>query len=344
MYTIDPIKDERWGKFLEKHPAASIFHTPQWLEALRRTYAYEAVAFTTSPPGHPLTNGIPFCGISSWFSGRRLVSLPFSDHCAPLGEGSEQLTTLIASLRDSLNRKKWKCLEIRATDSALGGCEAFEKSKVFFLHKLDLSPSLDEIFRNLHRDCVQRKIQRATREELTHQEGRSELLLTQFYRLLLMTRRRHGLAPQPLAWFRNLIACLGDKVRIRIASKGGRPVAGILTLEHKQTLVYKYGCSDTRFNQLGGMQMLLWKAIQQAKTAELSEFDMGRSDCENSGLVAFKDRWGTTRTRLVYLQYPRTRFYSLRDAVHGNLSKRAFARMPNGLLSATGRLFYKYMG
>ena len=48
-------------KFLEKHPAASIFHTPGWLEALRRTYGYEPVAFTTSPPGHPLTNGSPFC-------------------------------------------------------------------------------------------------------------------------------------------------------------------------------------------------------------------------------------------------------------------------------------------
>jgi hypothetical protein len=36
--------------------------------------------------------------------------------------------------------------------------------------------------------------------------------------------------------------------------------------------------------QLGGIQMLLWRAIQHAKTDQLSEFDMGRSECDNSAL------------------------------------------------------------
>jgi len=344
VYTIDPTKDERWGDLLQKHPAASVFHTPDWLEALRRTYSYDPVAFTTSPPDHPLTNGIPFCGISSWLSGRRLVSLPFSDHCVPLAEGSEQLTGLLASLRDSLDRSRWNSVEIRPADSYFLGSEGFEQSNVFFLHKLDLRPQLDEIFRNLHRDCVQRKIHRATREKLTHEDGRSERLLTQFHCLSVMTRRRHGLPPQPLAWFRNLIMCLGDKVRIRIASKDGRPIAGILTLDYKQTIVYKYGCSDDRFKQLGGIQMLLWKAIVDAKTDQRSELDMGRSDCDNDGLVTFKDRWGTTRTRLVYLRYPHMRFHSLRDATRDRISRRIFACMPDRLLSATGRALYKYMG
>jgi len=222
--------------------------------------------------------------------------------------------------------------------------EAFEESKGFFLHTLDLRSCLDEIFRNFHKDCVQRKIQRGVRERLTQQEGRSELLLAQFYRLLLMTRRRHGVPPQPLAWFRNLVTCLGDKVRIRIAAKDGRPVAGILTLQYKQTLVYKYGCSDEKFNQFGGMQMLFWRAIEDAKTDQLTEFDLGRSDCANSGLVTFKDRWGATRTRLVYLQYPRPRLHSIRNATQGSISKRIFACMPDGLLTATGRVLYKYLG
>jgi Acetyltransferase (GNAT) domain len=341
---IDPINDERWDEFLQKHPAASVFHTKDWLEALRRTYGYEPIAFTTSLPGRPLTNGICFCGISGWLSGRRLVSLPFSDHCEPLAEDSEQIPDLLISLRESLHCQKWKRMEIRAINPGLPECEAFEKSTVFFLHKLDLSPGIDEIFRSLHRDCVQRKVRRAMREELTHEEGRSERLLTQFYSLLLMTRRRHGLPPQPLAWFRNLVACLRDKVGIRIASKDGRPIAGILTLSHKKTLVYKYGCSDAKFRQLGGVQMLLWKAIEDAKRHQLSEFDMGRSECSNSGLVTFKDRWGTTRTQLAYLQYPRGSFHSLYQVAQNNISKRVLASMPSGLLSATGRVLYRYMG
>ena len=342
VYTLDPVNDERWGEFLERHPAASIFHTPEWLEALRRTYGYKPIALTTSPLGCSLTSGIACCGIASWL-GSRLVSLPFSDHCAPLAEDSGALTSLLTLLREVVDRE-WKYVEIRPADSLLAECEAFEESESFFLHKLDLRSCREDIFRNLHKDCVQRKIQRATREGLTQETGRSERLLTQFYRLLLMTRRRHGVPPQPLAWFGNLIACLGDKVRIRIASKDGGPVAGILTLQYKQTLVYKYGCSDEKSSQFGGMQMLLWKAIEDAKTDQLTELDMGRSDCANSGLVTFKDRWGATRTRLTYLRYPRVRFHPIRNATQGNISKRIFACMPDGLLTATGRVLYKHLG
>ena len=65
VYEIDPTRDERWDEFLQKHTDASIFHTRGWLEALRQTYGYAPVAFTTSPPGCRLANGFPFCEISS---------------------------------------------------------------------------------------------------------------------------------------------------------------------------------------------------------------------------------------------------------------------------------------
>ncbi len=158
VYQIDPTRDERWDEFLQKHTNASIFHTRGWLEALRQTYDYKPIAFTTSPPGSPLTNGLAFCGISSWLSGARLVSLPFSDHCTPLVQSPDELTVLLAYLQEKRDAEKWSYIEIRPTDSDVARRRSFWKSKSFFFHKLDLRPSLDEIFQNFHRDCVQRKI------------------------------------------------------------------------------------------------------------------------------------------------------------------------------------------
>src|SRR5439155_744233 len=132
VYSLDPLEDPRWAEFVQRHPRASVFHTPGWLEALRRTYGYAPVLYTTSLP-------------------------------------------------------------------------------------------------------------RAEREGLTYEGGRSESLLQQLYGLLRITRRRHHLPPQPLDWFRNLVDCLGEDACIRIASKGGQPVAGILTLSHGKRMVYKYG-------------------------------------------------------------------------------------------------------
>jgi hypothetical protein len=344
VHAIDPINDARWHEFLCHHPAASIFHTPRWLEALRLTYGYRPILFTTSRAGQALTNGISFCEISSWLGRRRLVSLPFSDHCVPLAEGSNDLGELLAFLQEAVDRKRWTNLEIRATDEVRRGGTESRQSRRFFLHKLDLSSGIEDIFRGFHRDCVQRKISRAERENLVQEVGTSETLLSAFYSLLLKTRRRHGVPPQPTAWFRNLIGCLGDGATIRVAFKDADPVAAILTLQYKQSLVYKYGCSDESFNHLGGMQMLFWNAIQDAKSSGLCEFDLGRSDNSNSGLVTFKDRWGATRTQLAYVRYPAARFHSFRDTTQRAISQRVFAHVPNSVLSAAGRVLYKYMG
>lgn len=343
VYKIDPIKDRRWTEFLCKHPEASVFHTSGWLEALQRTYGYEPVVFTTSPPETELRNGLAFCRITNWLTGRRLVSLPFSDHCIPLVENSAELTGMLRSLQREVVEKKWHYVEIRA-DLDLSGEAIFEKSKAYSFHRLNLRPNLDQLFHSLHKDCVQRKIHRAEREGLTCEEGIDDILLRKFYHLLLITRRKHGLAPQPIRWFKNLIACLGDKVKIRLASKEGRPVASILTLRHQRTLVYKYGCSDHRFNNLGGTQLLMWKAIQEAKNDRLDELDMGRSDCDQPGLIAFKDRWGADRSTLCYQRYPLRSSQTLMGAMQGNITKYIFAHAPDSLLAATGSMLYKYMG
>jgi CelD/BcsL family acetyltransferase involved in cellulose biosynthesis len=345
IYRVDPTKDARWEALVQKHPDSSIFHTAAWLETLRRTYGYNPVVFTTSSPNGLLTNGLSFCEISNWFSGRRLVSLPFSDHCAPLVENSGQLTSLVSHLEQDLDRENWDSVEIRgeglehlSTRTRLG------PNEIFFFHKLDLRPSLDDLFQSFHKDCIQRKIKRAEREDIGYEQGRSDSLLAKFYGLLLLTRRRHGLPPQPVAWFRNLIACLGDKVTIHVASKDGRPIASILTLRHKHALVYKYGCSDLKFSHLGGTQLLFWKAIQGAKENQLSEFDLGRSDRDKPGLVAFKDRWGAARSTLTYWRFPTQRFSTMGTVAQTPLVKHLVACFPDTLLVAAGRMFYKHIG
>lgn len=48
-------------EFLERLPRASIFHIPEWLEALRRTY--EPVVFTSSRAGEQQKDGVVFCKV-----------------------------------------------------------------------------------------------------------------------------------------------------------------------------------------------------------------------------------------------------------------------------------------
>jgi len=349
IYQIQPLRDERWDGLLERHPRASVFHSRAWLEALLRTYRYEPIAYTTSGPGEPLRDALVFCRVESWLTGKRLVSLPFSDHCEPLVGQPEELEFFVQKLQEESQMERWRYIEIRPLESSSIGSSSRHASAKYALHRLDLSPDLETLFRCFHKDSIQRKIKRAKREGLTCQSGTSESILDAFYRLLTITRRHHGVPPQPKIWFQNLIECFGPTLQICVAFAGRRPVAGMLTLRHKNTLVYKYGGSDARFNNLGSMHCLYWESIQRAKALGLETLDLGRSDTNQSGLITFKNRWGAAQSNLTYL-----RFSHSENPVHmfepGGTTWRAraartlFSRVPIWVLPNVGGLLYKHIG
>jgi CelD/BcsL family acetyltransferase involved in cellulose biosynthesis len=343
VYEIDPLCDPRWAALVESHPRSSAFHSPSWLRALQTAYDYDPFVITTCSPGVSLTNGIVFCRISSWLTGRRLVSLPFSDHCEPLVSSADELDEMLLRMRREVDHKRWKYVEIRPVLYEPGSRTGLAKNLTWQFHRLDLSRSTQELFLDFHKDSIQRKIRRAEREGLKYEEGTSEELLHKFYNLLTLTRRRQHLPPQPLGWFRGLLAAFGDDLKIRVASKGDLPVASILTLCHKKSVVYKYGCSNTSFNNLGGMALLFWNTIQEAKSKGLEELDMGRSDTDNCGLITFKERWGAVGTQLNYWTYPRTLQVGPRTW-QKSLAERVVAVAPDFALRAAGTLMYRHMG
>jgi hypothetical protein len=340
IYEIDPLDDLRWPEFLERHNNATLFHSPEWLEALRRTYGYSAGAFTTSGPGERLTNGLAFCRVRSWLTGRRLISIPFSDHGSPLTDTGEEFGSLLSRLQQEADRDKESYFELRLIDGTTGVPAGLTASTRFCLHRLDLRPGLNQLFRALHGDCIRRKIARAQRESVDYAEGTSDELLRKYYHLAVLTRRRQQIPPQPLSWFQNLIACFGKRVKIRLGLHQGQPVAGIFTIRYKRTLTYKYGCSDVLFHRLGSMQMLMWKAIQEAKADGLLTFDMGRTDWSNEGLITYKDRWGAARSTLLYVRHPEPqRTGDFLSRIAGRIASWA----PDRALTMAGNVLYRHI-
>jgi hypothetical protein len=343
VYTIDPLRDPRWTELVIRHDAASVFHSRPWLEALWRTYGYKPVVYTTSPPSSVLSNGIVLSEIKSWLTGWRMVSVSFSDHCEPLLDNAASGEAIIAALRNTVGSDKWKYVELRPTSerAAVDGAVTFP---CYFLHRLDLRPSTNDLLHQAHKTAVQQPIRRAEREGLTYERGNSERLLNTFYRLMLQTRRRHQLPPQPIQWFRNVMSSMGERAQIRVAFKGGNGIASILTLQHKDEIVYKYGCSDAAFQNLGGTALLLWKTIIEAKAAGLTSMDFGRSDSDNTGLIDFKERWGAKPSRLTYLRWYRNAESAAAIRRSPAFAKHIFALVPDPVLQATGRILYRHAG
>lgn len=342
VHKLDPLTDIRWSELLARHPQASAFHSPEWLRALKDTYGYRPVVFTTTGEGE-LRNGVVFCEVRSWLTGNRLISLPFSDHCQPLANRDE-LSAIFHSLSDHRKETKCKYIELRpALDDELVGQSGLNVTESFRLHTIDLRAQLEQIYRRFHDSCVRRKIKRAERENLTLESGNTSELLGKFRHLQLLTRRRHKLPPQPATWFDNLSRCLGERLNIYVLSKEGIPAASILTISYKKTLMYKYGCSDARFHNLGGMPLLFWKAIQEGKGAGAEFFDLGRSSSEDPGLLAFKGHLGGVECGLHYFRdTPARKRNDAPGQPRTHWTRNALARLPEPLLVGAGNLLYRH--
>ena len=339
---INPLTDPRWDCLVENHPKASSFHQRGWLEALASTYGYEPFALTSSPEGEPLRDAVVLCGVSSWITGKRFVSLPFADHCDLLLQGPEDAQEFVSWLHAECDRQHSRYVELRARTA----CDHYsmQAGQSYYFHMLDLSPSLDDLFGGLHKDSTQRKIRRAEKEGVQCETGLSDWHVDEFYRLMLITRRRHKLFPQPLSWFQNLVACMGGKVQVWLARQNQITIAAMLTLRHRTTVMYKYGCSDEKLHNLGGMPFLFWKLIEESKTGGAQEIDFGRSDLDNEGLATFKDRFGAKREMLVYCRYSRVDQLEKVNRASWEVFRPLLPLLPNAVLSTGGRLLYRHIG
>jgi CelD/BcsL family acetyltransferase involved in cellulose biosynthesis len=341
---LNPLTDDRWIKMVAHHPRASVFHHRGWLEALSRTYGYQPLVLTTSTADESLSNGFVLCRVSSWITGTRLVSLPFADHCDPLVNDIHEYRDFMNWMRMARDLQRYKYVEFRPLSEVQGLQCGLQPSHSYCFHELDITKSLEQIFREMHKDSIQRKIRRAEREKLSYEAARSEELVDDFFRLLLLTRRRHQLPPQPRVWFRNLAAYMGDRLTVRLARKENVPIAALVTLRHQSSVVYKYGCSNEKFHNLGAVPFLFWRLIEEGKASGVETIDFGRSDLDNQGLIAFKDRFGARKKLLTYYRYPGAETGGTLMTRGSQAVRQLLSILPDAVLSTAGRVLYRHMG
>jgi serine/alanine adding enzyme len=248
----------------------------------------------------------------------------------------------LEELKTRVSQQRLRYVEVRPLREDLLEIDNFQKTDCFLAHSVVLDREIGVLFGSFHKDCVQRKIKRAEREQLRYAEGNSAPLLEHFYGLLLLTNKRRGTPPQPFSWFQNLAQCMGQRLKLRVAYKADRPIAAIITLNFKNRMTYKYGCSDEGFHSLGGMPFLFWNAIQDAKQLGMETFDLGRSDPGHAGLISFKEHFGAKRQELSYWRYPYTTAWT-RGSREFKAAGAALSWAPTTVLRAVGSIVYRHM-
>jgi hypothetical protein len=305
---IDPLVNPEWDRLVLLHPDHTIFHTAAWANVLSRTYNHRPAYLHCSHEGAPVAL-IPMMEVESRYTGRRGVSLPFTDFCGPLIFGECNPDFLIETLSNVARQRGWRHFELRGevtlngpAGGRLTSASAQKKelsatpAVTFYGHTLDLRENLD-VLRGKFASSVRRAIGKAERQGLTVEIARTEEAMHAFYRLHSLTRRRHGLPPQPLAFFTNIYEelirpGLGFLV-LRTAGPSSPPPAVFFQLGKKA--VYKFGASDEKFQESRANNLVMWEAIRQLSSKGIrSPPFLAAPSLDNHGLRRFKAGWGTT--------------------------------------------------
>jgi hypothetical protein len=342
LEVINPSNYEDWDSILLSNNNPSFFHTSVWAKVLEETYQFKPTYFILFDEKGRLALSVPLMEVSSFLTGRRGVSLPFTDECVPYVLSSEILEESVRYIIRYGENAQWRYIEWR--DSAYFSKEVSPWT-VYYTHNLNLLRSESELL-SLLRDNNRRNIKKGIKEGVSIKIDQSLDSLKSFYLLHCATRKRHGLPPQPFSFFRNIFSHVISKGYgiIVSASHSERVVAASIFFHFGRRAIYKYGASDMRCQSLRPNNLIMWEAIKWYRNRDFENLNFGRTELENSGLLQYKRMWGAAESSLMYYRYDLRKETFLQNRPKGgDFQKRLFTQLPSSVLRIIGSLAYKHM-
>jgi CelD/BcsL family acetyltransferase involved in cellulose biosynthesis len=338
---VDPLAVPNWDALVSSLPGNTFFHSSAWARVLEQSYGYEPRYFAKTENGQ-LRALLPTMEVNSWLTGKRGISLPFSDVCEPIANDPADIVELYEAACAEGRKRKWKYLEIRGNV----GPDAGPASESFFDHFLRLSTDEEKVFAALE-SSVRRAIRKSEKSNVKVEISRSLEGVQCFYELHCQTRQKHGVPPQPFSFFANfhrhvIAQNIGFVV---IARFEGKPIAASVFVHTDTKAIYKYGASDENFQNLRGANLVMWHAIEWYARAGFTEFGFGRTDKANEGLRRFKLGWGAEERLVQYFKRDlRTGGFVPEKPGTSSVRERIMQRIPIPMARIIGSVLYRHVG
>ncbi len=338
---VSPLSSpNEWDQLVRKHPASHIFHSAAWARVLSLTYGHEPFYLTVCDQVS-VGAALPVMELVSCITGKRGVSLPFSDFCPPLHSSERAYEVAVSSLLKFGYGRNWRSLRLSAPPASLASPSTFAS---YYAHWISLDGPEDNLFARCA-SSVRRAVRKAQSKGVTVERATSREALLGFYTLHCRTRRRHGLPPQPWKFFESIhreIILPGNGF-VFTAVKDSRPIAATLFLLWEDKVLYKFSASDPALQNLRANNLVIWEAIRFFASRGARSLHFGRTDLSNPGLRRFKLGWGSREENLQYYEFSfRRRQWSIVRPLQPGLQNRIFRRMPLSVNRMAGAAIYPH--
>jgi FemAB-related protein (PEP-CTERM system-associated) len=338
-----------WSPHLTEQAQSCFSYHPAWHALIARLYGYQVKSLTATGTAGQITGFLPLCALSSPLTGKRLVSLPFSDQCPLLAEDEHSANDLIDAAIHMAQEQKARYLELRpGMGSVLDQRDDFVRGDLYVRWLLSLEPEPAQVWSKL-RKPVQHQIKKARKMGVQARITASREEVEHYYRLHLLTRsKKQGMPTQPRSFFYGLwdAFAANEAMQVLLAEHEGKVIAGMVLLAAGDTIRYAYGASDERYLQLAPNNLLMWTAIEWACTHGYRVLDLGRTARDNEGLMEYKRRWGAEMEALPYYYYPRIDGLAStpEQSRKFQLLTACWRKLPLQISGPLGGMLYKHLG
>jgi CelD/BcsL family acetyltransferase involved in cellulose biosynthesis len=338
--------DAALSSFLGASPQATIYHAPEWRNALTATYDYDPV-YLGCFDEDGLTAVLPMMEVASWLTGKRLVSLPFSNVCGPIGEEGA-CRRLLEEAIGLYQARGDAAVEIRTqADINPVKHDSMDDVSYFITSIVDLDPDPDVVWKRFKDRNVRTEVRQAVKKGVSVREAEAQEDLKRFYELYAPSRQAHGVPPQPFDFFRNLWRNLRPgHMDLFMAMHEEHCVGGLITLGFGRTICAAYIGGAPAYRSYRIHQILFWKAMEAGCTRGFERFDFLRTAKKSKDLRYFKQRWNAREVELDYLYHPEVRgtASTVEETAKYRLLTAVLKRSPAFVGKAFGKILYRHLG
>lgn len=280
--------------------------------------------------------------IKSILSGKRGVSLPFSDKCKPLITDQKNQDAIFEDVISYGRKAGWKSIGFRGGNRFFDGVRPYSK---YIFSSVELGGDSSSLKRKF-RSSTRRNIRKAIKSGLETKIVRSRESVKEFYRLNCLTRKLHGIPPQPFYFFETVFKRVISKNKgfVCLVFHQGTVIAGLMFFYSNGHIIYKYGASDRRFSKFRPNNVAMWTSIKWAIDNNFKAVDFGRTELHHAGQLQFKRGWNTTETELNYYRFDilKNSFISVENEIQS--SYYIFKKFPLPILKVVGKILYRHIG
>ena len=335
MQPVNPLEHPDWDVALTRRPEFTFFQGAAWTRVLAETYGFTPVWQVNG------SGLLPLMEVDSWLTGRRGIALPFTDECAPLCGSETDFRPLFQKAVEWGRARGWKSIELRGGRKFLPEAPA---SLVFYGHRLDLAAAQERLFERMDGSARQ-AVRKAEKDGVTVEISQAEQAVRDYYALQCLTRKRHGLPPQPFSFFLNIWRQVVSQQQgiVALADWHGAKIAGAVYFYLGGRAIYKFGASDFRRQNLRPNNLVMWEAMKWLSRQGVASLSLGRTSLANEGLRRFKLNLGAEEERLEYVKFDlRRNGYQLETEGIAGWHNHVFRRLPAFLARRAGELLYKH--